>query len=247
MPDKNNLIEKFVKSHINDIGILGILLCGSYSYGNSTPNSDVDIRIIYSDEIKINEKRVQIIDKIVFSSFLRNESSYINLMNNQFQNISKFEARNISTCKVLYSTDSNKVNRILELAKNIMKIEFSTLSKKRIDILKYSLWNHYTKICNLPEKSLLFAYNYYILANRILSIYGNILGFEYVLEDKIEDYLTSKDFREMYYMQDIPDKKFKKLFLITVTNMQKENIINLYEHVEKQVGKLNLNNLIIAH
>lgn len=243
----NNLLDKFIQIHLNDNGLIGILLCGSRSLGNYTSKSDVDLRVIYDDKVLIDEKRTIIIDNILFSYSLKSSNGWMETIKLQFKNRSKFEARNFANSKIIYSNDIYRLNLIINWAEKILSQKFSPINEKQKNILKYSLWSHYTKIMNLPHDSLLFPYNYYILIRNILHIYTHFHGIENILEDKLEAYLNSEEFRKLYKISDLPDRIFKNLLLSAMEKVDKSRISKLYQYVQNKIGEININNLIIKH
>jgi hypothetical protein len=75
-----------------------------------------------------------------------------------------------------------------------------------------------------------------------LHIYTDILGTEYILEDKLEAYFHSEDFRQLHQMKNIDDAVFKSLFESAIQNVKKESLKQLYKHVETKIGAISLDN-----
>ena len=49
MKNWEKALNKFIRPYLKHQDVQGILLCGSYAGGYETPQSDIDVHIIYDD------------------------------------------------------------------------------------------------------------------------------------------------------------------------------------------------------
>ncbi|WP_298509815.1 nucleotidyltransferase domain-containing protein [uncultured Kordia sp.] len=241
MSFETTLFQNFINQLSYGSEIDTMILCGSYALGTATESSDIDLRIIVFDTCAISERRIMTIDGYQFSYATYGESQYKSMMEQQFTNRSKFEARMLATGTVLYQHEKSTLS-LKAFAENIMLKPFDALLQRELNRLRYKVRNHYEKVMKLSTSSSFFAYNYFCFLKNLLLTYSNILGTEYILEDKLEAYFYSEDFRELHQMQNIEDEQFKLLFEAAIQNVKKDNLQKLYAHVETKIGAISLDN-----
>ncbi|MEM6685835.1 MAG: nucleotidyltransferase domain-containing protein [Bacteroidota bacterium] len=238
---ETTLFQNFINQLSYNSEIDSLIVCGSYALGTATETSDIDLRIIVFDACMISERRIITIDGYQFSYATYPESKYKSHIEQQFVNRSKFEARMLATGIVIYRHEKS-VSSLPSFAKEIMTIPFKELSQSALNRLRYKLRNQFEKVMKLSEESGFFAYNYFCFLKNALQIYANILGTEYILEEKLEAYFDSEEFRELHQMQNIDDEEFKVLFKTAIQTVQKENLQQLYQHIEANIGVISLVN-----
>ena len=243
MSFETTLFQNFVNqlSYGSEIDVM--ILCGSYALGTATEVSDIDLRIIVFDSCTISERSIKTIDAYQFSYATFRESQYTSLLEQQFANRSKFEARMLSTGTVIYQHEKS-VSSVKAFAEEIMLKPFVNLSQAALNRLRYALRNQYEKVMKLSEDSRFFTYNYFCFLRNVLQTYTNILGTEYILEDKLELYFYSEDFRRLHQMKNIEDAEFKLFFETAIQTVKKENLQQLYAHIETKIGVISLDNFI---
>lgn len=239
MSFETTLFQNFVNQLPYSSEIDMMILCGSYALGTATETSDIDLRIILFDKVAISERRIKTIEDYQFSYAAYPESQYKSLIEKQFVNRSKFEARLLATGSVIYQ-HKNSVASVKDFAKKIMDLSFKQLPQRELNRIRYGLRNQYEKVMKLSEDATFFSYNYFCFLKNIIQAYSTILGTEYILEDKLEAYFYSEDFRALHQMQNIEDELFKTFFKTAIQEVQKKNLAQLYAHVEKEIGVISL-------
>jgi predicted nucleotidyltransferase len=110
-----NFEEKII-SHLKKEDVNGILLTGSYATQTQTENSDIDIRIIFNNDIKHTIKGIKYIEGYKVSYFGENINMVKKRMSMDFSRNSRFEARLFTLGKILYDKNGC-VEELVQYAK----------------------------------------------------------------------------------------------------------------------------------
>ncbi|MBC8757030.1 nucleotidyltransferase domain-containing protein [Kordia sp. YSTF-M3] len=239
MSFETTLFQNFLNqlSYSSEIDLM--ILCGSYALGTATETSDIDLRIILSNTSTISERRIKTLEGYQFSYATHTKRNYKKLIEQQFANGSKFEARLLATGTIIYQKPDSDV-AIKNFAAKIIETPFKKLSQYELNRVRYGLRNQYEKVMKLSKESSFFSYNYFCFLKNTLQTYTNILGTEYILEDKLEAYFYSEEFRKLHQMQNIDDEFFKSFFKQAIQEVKKTNLKQLYEHLETKIGTISL-------
>lgn len=231
-------IERFKASHEITVALVN----GSYLHGGMRANSDIDLRFITANSAYSNIKGLCKIENCSFSYLIKTVTDYKKLMASQFQRRSKFEARIFATGKVLYNEAQTHLDHLISYAEQIVEQPFNPISEGHLNRIKYMLWNQFQKVSEMPVDATFFPLNYYNFINTLFFNYNLIIGSTFVLEDKLETYLTNEAFRKQYHMKAFPDTVFKDLFIKANSEVTKDNLIRLYSRFTSAVGSIDEDN-----
>ena len=73
----------------------------------------------------------------------------------------------------------------------------------------------------------------------IISVYSLLTKNEHILEDKLESFFFSEEFRKAHLMSDLPDDDFITLFLTASKKVDKKNIENLMNFMTYKFSNVN--------
>lgn len=235
-------LDKFIESWKSKKNVLGILLTGSYAVGLQNKDSDIDIRIVFDNNQKKTIKGLLIIDNYRFSYLGRSLNGVKKKFNDEFIEKQKFEAYIFNVGKILYENKNH-----LEDLKDLAKMYVSTPSfkknfiKSEIKAGLYGLFSHKNHIMSLEENSPFFYYQCFVFFKKALTFYSSYLGYEKFLDTKTEKVLCDSTYRIAYHWDNFPDHTFAKKWvnLISIQNVNKNSINEIYLYVESKIEKIN--------
>lgn len=242
------VLDQFIEYWKSKRNVIGILLTGSYAVGLQNKDSDIDIRIIFDNTQAKTIKGLMTIDHYRFSYLGRSLNGTKKKLNDEFIEKKKFEAYIFNVGKVLYDKKNH-----LEKLKDLAKMYVSTPSLKKQSIKSeikaglYGLFSHKNHVMSLEESSPFFYYQYFVFFKKALIFYSSYVGYETFLDTKTEKVLCDSTYRIAYHWDNFPDHKFaeKWTYLISIHNVNKNSINEIYHYIESKIEKINEENFKI--
>lgn len=234
---KENIYE-YIEKWKTDKNVIGIVLSGSYATKLNTKNSDVDLRIIFSEDEEAHYKGVETVSGLEYSYITGTIQSSLRTIHNQFFRVSKFEARMFSLGIILYDTNG-EIKELKEKASSIMDLDFDPPSAELLLLKKYMLSNSFSHFTNMNIESSLFKYHYFQFLDHIFKAYSSYLTFEIPTVEKINRILFDTEYRIKNNFSEFSDKHFLQLWEDAVNSEMKnyiEKAEKLYKHVEECWG-----------
>ncbi len=232
-------LEKFLKPWQKKEGYLGAILTGSYATGTQTEFSDVDVQIVYDDNVSWRERGNKIIDGYLFEYFANPIPQYKKYMEKEFLSGKRTTARMFVTGKII-EDPTGQVSRLKKEATTIFKRKLRPMSKTDIEVAKYSIWDAVDGLKDLSVKQTPdFSVQYGISLGKILDYYTKFLKIEGPTSSKMFRFLNEKSFRDKYQMPQIPDPKFVNLFLAALAKQDLKDIEKLAKYVQLKMGGFN--------
>lgn len=226
-----NFEEKII-SHLKKEDVNGILLTGSYATQTQTENSDIDIRIIFNNDIKHTIKGIKYIEGYKVSYFGENINMVKKRMSIDFSRNSRFEARLFTLGKILYDRNGC-VEELIQYAKIFMENTFQKKITHDDIILKmYSLHVRHQSLVHTSVSDPMYVYNYISLMKAILSAYSLILNYETVIDIKPVKILSDSYYRERNLWEDFPDPIFVELWIKSITEITPMNMEIIYKYLQ---------------
>ena len=212
MEDWEKATNKFLEKWKKDPKVIGITICGSYITGNPTKNSDIDIRITFSDNIDYRERGNQIVDGYLMEYMANPISREYKYFEEEYENRGKSTAHMFSTGRVIYDK-TGQIKKLVQEAKKWNKKKFKKASKAYINDKCYFLWDNYDNLEEVYDRGLEdFYFVYYNFLNNIFEFYSAYLGHHNARINKNLRLLKNKKDQVKYDIDPFPDDKFTKLF-----------------------------------
>jgi hypothetical protein len=234
----NEHIYEYIRKWKTKKNVIGIVLSGSYATKLNTKNSDVDLRIIFSEDEEAHYKGVETVSGLEYSYITGTIQSSLRTIHNQFFRVSKFEARIFSLGIILYEKNG-EIKELKEKASSIMDLDFDPPSEELLLLKKYMLSNSFSNFINMNIESRLFKYYYYQFLDHIFKAYSSYLTIEVPTIEKLNRILFDSEYRIKNNFNEFSDKNFLQLWEDAV-NAESTNYIikakELYKHVEECWG-----------
>jgi len=238
------VLNKFIEKNKKKKEIIGILVCGSYITGSPSSRSDIDIQIVYDDNVNYRERGNEIIDGFLIEYFAATKRQIFKHFEGDYQTRHRPCIHMFATGKILYDK-KGYVKDIVKESKRWLNKKQKPVSKPFIEQNKYHLFDALDSLEELYEEdSLEFNFHYYASLNKILNFYTAYLKVDIIPTHKALKILISDKVRNRYNIQKIEDKKFVNMFVKALKLTYKEDIMvnyrKLTDYVLKQTGGFNI-------
>jgi len=207
----NRIIYAFEKKE----AVLGILLVGSYAYGNAKEDSDIDIRIIYGTSTVKRDKGLLNINGYMVSYLGNPIIETYQLFYDQLKMHSRFQARMIARGKILLDK-TGEIAHLQREAQVYMERDFPLPSQSAMQMEVYDLWKYKEELLKEHPSGYPVMMYYHLFLQKAFNWYSKFLGTECVFQHtffKLHTYLSDPGFREQFVIDEFPDTHFGDLFL----------------------------------
>ncbi|MGR3855050.1 nucleotidyltransferase domain-containing protein [Chryseobacterium indologenes] len=231
--DLKSLEEKII-SNFKAENIHGILLAGSYATNTQTEDSDIDIRLIFSNDRKHTVKGIKYINGLKISYFGENADRVRRRMSVDFSRNSRFEARLFALGKILYDCEGS-VEELVQYAKIFMENSFQKkLTQDDVILKMYSLHVRHESLSNTTVSSPIYVYNYISFMKAVLVTYSAILNYETIIDIKPDKILTNTTYREINQWKDFPDQDFVELWIKAISEITPNKLEVIYQYLQSK-------------
>ena len=242
-----NIIDIFLIDWIIKDEVEVVFICGSYVTGNPTSHSDIDIYMITNDSQKIRQRGNKIIDGVLIEYFVNPLCQVESYMQDEFNSNIQITAHMILTGEVYYQKNSLLVENLKNKAQKYLNTNFKELPKTYIEVLKYGLWDgldNLQEAFKRGEKTFEMSFNTFVYLNLYVT-YSKFLRLPVVSNERVERYLTQKNYRDKYRVKEFTDTYFKdeflKLFELNTYSQKMEALKVLVQYVIEEMGGFEIN------
>lgn len=222
-------VNEFLKDYKNKNYVVGAVACGSYITGNPSKHSDIDLRIIMSNDINWRERGNKIVDGFLIEYFMNPVKQELKYLTDEYKENCRSDAHMYSTGKVLFDK-TGEIKKIIKVAKKFNVKRFKKASGFKKEISKYALWDMLDNLEEVYEKGKEdFNFVYYNYLKNILSNYCSFIGYEEFGSHKVLRFLTDSKDMIKYGLFDFPDKEFIELFVKCIELNDKEEMMINYK------------------
>jgi len=238
-------LEKFIRKWKNRKEVIGALVCGSYITGNPSRHSDVDILILLDSKTSWYERGNEIIDGTLIEYFARPLKRHYEELENDYISKRRVDAHMYTTGRVLFDKEG-ELKKIIKDSKKYMIKKYKKQSKIVTEKSKYYLWD----ICdNLEEvfeaKSKDFFFVYYVHLYYLFREYAAFLNSDSLPVCKIKRFLTNKEDKKKYHMDNFQDQQFVKMYIKALNIKDEGKMMEKYKtltnYVLGKMGGFNIN------
>ncbi|MDD3821523.1 MAG: hypothetical protein ACOXZW_01720 [Bacilli bacterium] len=238
-------VKKFLKKYSHNKNILGAMLIGSYAVNNYKVNSDIDLQLITSDDVK-SERGIVVIDNYLIDYYINTLDQLVKMMERDYDNGEITRANAFKGGRILFG-NSSAMAELKERAETYLTKELRPLSKVELSTKKYNLWRTYIYLFDNHDNHLFsYYFIYYNLLRDIMILYYEYYQIPRVDILKLEKIYTDKTYRERYNITKMPSQEYIKLFLNCLTNasikIMNDNITKLYDLVQAETGGFKIEN-----
>lgn len=208
MKDWEAVLEKFIEKWKSLDYVEGALVTGSQVVGNATPNSDVDVHIILSEDIDWRERGNEMVDGVLIEYFANPTFFFKQYFDEDYANNGKQNARMFTIGKILFDKNG-EVGKLVEQAQSYMNQAFTKPDDIWREVAKYGIWDELDGLEDVYKaKQPNFNHCYQIFLHNLLAKYTKFLGAEMPNTTKLHKYLSSADFRAKYHIDEYTDGEF---------------------------------------
>lgn len=244
--DIQNIINTFIVSWQEREDYEGIILTGSFASDTADEGSDIDLRILYTNNSDYYEYGDCLIDGKSVSFVGMSRDLYEKTFQEDLQTTSKFEIRRIAVGKVIDDKSGNFQQLQLH-AKALLKNEkIKGFDDGTLLSEKLRLNRKLRVLGEMPVDDMFFNMAYFDLLKDIFEFYATFLQADIpAFMKKWSRFLTNADYRQANYFTVFPDEIFIKDFINTATAVNLLNIKYLYQYVIHKSGGLIEENFMV--
>lgn len=242
-------IEDKISSFIRDMGylnnehVLGVFFYGSYLTGLNTENSDIDLHIIFDNEVPNHLIRGnKIVDGTRIEYFEKPLEDIYQTVNEDYTNQNNATLTIFGTSKIIYAKD-NQLQQLQDYIVNKFSNPLPPLTddeaREQVSILN----NRMEKLEMYAEtNNPYFEHLYHLTIDKIRKIYHNLMGIPRIETSKGFRLYTDEKYRNAFRINKIPEQIFIEMYfkLISDTGLdkiQKYNLLNkMYEFTKRNVA-----------
>jgi len=144
-------LNKFVDKLKKRKEIIGILVCGSYITGSPSSRSDIDIQIVYDDNINYRERGNKIIDGFLMEYFAATKRQIYKHFEGDYQTRHRPCINMFATGKTLFDK-KGYVKEIVKESKKWLNKKQKSVTKSFIEQNKYHLFDALDTLEKLYEE-----------------------------------------------------------------------------------------------
>ncbi|MBQ9833852.1 MAG: nucleotidyltransferase domain-containing protein [Bacilli bacterium] len=240
----NDAVTKFIDkmNYLSNKDILGIVLYGSSITGYTHANSDIDIHIITSNNVKDLIRGVITIDNNKFEYFERPIEDVYKEVDISFKNQRNALLTMIGYGIILFDRNGEikKLQQhILEKYANPLPHLEGDDAKEMVAILD----NRLIKLQDMYDNNdIAFESSYFLLIERIRKFYSRRCGCSDIPPEKAVRVYSDEEYRQAFCKSNIPDKEFISLYFDALTQTNKEDKMKMaYKIFDYTKKDINLN------
>jgi len=212
--------------------VLGALLAGSYAVGMEAAGSDIDLRIILSDQVKWKERGNRVVDGFLIEYFANPARQAKELIAAD----SRISTRMFAVGKVIFDK-TGVVEKLQKLARRQLRKKLRRPDAVSVQLAKYSLWDALDNLKDLqggksPAADLL----YYLQIERLLTSYARFLRVAVPSPAKLGRFLADKEFRRKYKLEPLPDPHFARKMESCLKKPSFKRLERLTKYVLERMG-----------
>lgn len=244
----NEKILTFINdmNYLNNEHVLGVLFYGSFLTGFNTPESDIDLHIIFDDYNPnhlirgnkiIDGTRIEYFEKPIGDIYLSIEDDYQNQNNASLTIFGK--------SRIIYEKDTQirelqqyTINKFMKplppLSENEAKEQVSIINNRMEKLKKYAL-----------EDNPYFEHLYHLTIDKVRRFYHNLMGMPRIETSKCFRMYTDELYRKAFCIDKIPEQYFIEMYFKAITNIEL-NKIQKYRLLNK-IYQFTKRNVILDH
>lgn len=225
--------------------VTGALVTGSRAFGVADKYSDIDVHIAMSNRMKWRERGLRRVGGYLVEYFANPLRMYPRYYKQGSQGGSRSIARMFAYGRILFDKDGS-MRRLQAWARRMMRTPLARLKRENREGAKYHLWATDDGLMSLRDRrSPGFWHAYYLGLDRAIEAYRAFLGLETPAEDKLWDFLTSRQFRRAHRMVPFPDRRFTAMVMRCMRMRDPVRASHEYSrlvaHVQRRMGGFRVN------
>lgn len=200
-------LNKFLERYIHEPWFEGALLCGSYTTGNQTEFSDIDVVIVGKNNMGWQEKSNCYVDGFLMEYTINPVYKLEEYMATYMKNHRHIDQNMFVYGKILH--DKNGVmKKLRQKCVRDIKKPFKPYSEYTKSFIKYHLWDKYDELLSLDARGYHIDMQYWAVVDSLISAYYDFKNMPHPPRSKIEPILTDPEFAKRYHIHAMPPKTF---------------------------------------
>ena len=223
--DTLKIVLKFIQEmkYYNDRHSLGVIAFGRSLTGYNTNNSDIDLYVIFDNEMNHVIRGCKTIDGVRVEYFERPINEVYSKINYEYNDINNALLSIIGNGSIICDTN-NILHALREYTRNVFNNPLPKMdleaAKEQVSIVD----NKMEKLEKLAyENNPCFDNYYHIVLERIRKFYHKLEGISKIQTSKVYRIYTDKDYRESMN-KEIPEEEFVNMYLALITDKIQDRV-----------------------
>ena len=233
----------FIDKHkyLRNKNVLGIVLYGSYLYGNNDELSDIDIHVIMADDVNKIVRGVDTIYGFKIEYFEKPISDLYKSCDNDFNTFGNALLPIIGKGRIIVDK-KGEIKKLQDYVLEKYSEKLPGMDNMDAKEMAVILENRISKLSKLAkEKRIDFNHQYHLLIEKIRKFYSRQLGCADIPPIKAYKIYTDSKYRDDFCKSDIPDKEFLSVYFKAINyngthDKKMELIYELYTIATKNIN-----------
>lgn len=242
-------LEKFLDKYKKEDFFLGAILTGSYATGNYDENSDIDVYIITSDEVKWRERGNKNVDGFLIEYFINPKWKILDYMNNELKTYHLSTTMIFVNAHILYDKDGAVAELVRYAKENATLTSLAPIDNFKYKTKCYSVWDAFDELEAKYRKNSDIEFSYYIFLQKVIDAYFYNRQIPSIPLNKIERIFCDDEYRLKYNVKKMPDDEFVDMIKNCFEEKKYDDRFrcakSLYEYFLHQFSDFDINNLEI--
>jgi len=251
MNEFTNIINKFVNKmgYLNNKDLEGIIFYGSSQTGFSNDFSDIDLHIIFNNNIKEEIRGSMLFDNIRIEYFEKSLSSMYKKTINEFKNQGNAVLSMIVYGNVIYDRNGN-IKQLQDYISSLFTLPMPCMEEEKAKEQIAIINNFFDDLTNLIETNDLYANHvFHLTLERIKDFYFSYYGLPGVARTKALKVMLNDDYRNAIKKEN-PSNEFIQQYLYLLDEsipLQKrfESLKDFFDYCTKDINFDKYNHRII--
>ena len=229
-------LEKFLAPWRKKRCVIGALLTGSRAVNTHTRESDFDVHIVMSNDVRWRERGNKIIDGRLFEYFANPLAQNAAYHAEDYEHFSRGEARMFATGRILFDK-TGELAALKRACERRMRRPLKKPSRLDKELNKYALWDGLDDLRPLwRRRSPGYELARSLVLRQVLETYRRHLGCEVPAPAKWYAYFTSAHFRRRQRFLQFKDPRFVRFFLACLRDARFTALQRLVHYVLSRMG-----------
>lgn len=228
------ILSAFLENWQDRPEYIGALVTGSYADNTATDTSDIDLRLLFSDDSQLIEMGECNFGGKEISFTGSTKLMYVKIFEEELNTPHHYEIYTIASA-IYLDGDKTEVQELISVAQEYSVRKISPRNSEKIDIA-IELHQFFKAFKDIPENSPFFSLAYFELTQHIFKQYAYYLGV--LIPYKIKHYKNffDTDSTKNRRRDIFPDAVFVNKYLLAVQKQSINNISDLYYYTINQIS-----------
>lgn len=206
----NSILERFIDTWRSRPEMVGVYLTGSWALNLAKDESDIDLRVVISNECMWREKQSYLWEGKKVNAWALSANHLSKSFVSQWRNYSKFDARSLNMAMIL-TDESGTVLGLKKEAKLWMQRPFAEATIEELMLMQYDCISVVEELGMKAPDNPVFFYDYLQGIEILKKAYFRRFSIEETIGFKFLERMLDPEFCKTYGVAELPHQEFGPL------------------------------------